>query len=131
MDEFLNYYRHIKHAYRHRHKFMGIANVSKEMLLGYADGVRYFRNAERTTCGGTLTEFTRVNCDDESYWRIYKKPFYSEGTKADVYKELWNEYATEIHSDYSPTGQWFTSDYIVAHLYGNYYKIAERRTIDV
>jgi len=131
MDEFLNYYRHIKHAHKHHYKFIGIATIPKELILEYADRVRFFRGVEQTTRTGTLTEFTRVDCDDESYWRIYKKPFYCEGTKEDVYKELWSEYATEIHSDYSPTGRWFTSDYIVAHLYGNYYKIAERQTIDV
>ena len=97
----------------------------------YRDEVKTGRDIERMNTRARGRDFIIYDKDGEGYTIIYGERATHDGTKAELRAYLWENCATEIYADYSPTGRYFTTSYKVAHLHGNEWKVAEHFSLDI
>lgn len=69
--------------------------------------------------------------DAESLIRIYVDPIEFDGTKEELIEYLWENYARRITKPWDCTGEEYTTKFVVGHLGGNRWKVAEYSSIDV
>ena len=100
------------------------------MYKAHADEIRQIRR--RIKCDNSavvyIMERGKMNEIDRGQWCISRYKW--SGSKRDLIKHLWKEFATTCERDYTPTGLPFTAEFKVAHIAGDEWKIAELIKID-
>lgn len=70
-----------------------------------------------------------IDEDDIAEWQAYDKDL---TLKQWLYERLWEEHASRVSNwAIDCTGEWFTSNYTVAHKYGGIYLVREDQGVDL
>lgn len=108
----------------------GILSFPRIAYKDYRDEVKQGRDIERMHARKS-GDFIIYDTDGEGYTVIYGERAHHDGGKRELLSYLWENCATEIYADYSPTGRYFTTSYKVAHLRGDEWIVAEHFSIDI
>lgn len=123
----------LRTQFRKYHKVRTLKNKTKRQaeMQEWQDDIKTARRRLKGATAGKGYITITYEDDYESWLNIYKEPVEFAGTKQELDRVLWEEYATVINSPYDCTGQPFTSHFKIAHITGNLWKVAEAMGLDV
>ena len=132
-DESLRF--RIKRARRWKAQMKRVKDISEEMKQivkkTYDDEIKSIRYHLSPLGEPPTVRYIFPKDDAESLIRIYVDPIEFEGTKEELIEYLWENYARRITKPWDCTGEEYTTKFVVGHLGGNRWKVAEYSSIDV
>ena len=132
-DESLRF--RIKRARRWKAQMKRVKDISEEMKQivkkTYDDEIKSIRYHLSPLGEPPTVRYIFPKNDAESLIRIYVDPIEFDGTKEELIEYLWENYARRITKPWDCTGEEYTTKFVVGHLGGNRWKVAEYSSIDV
>ena len=132
-DESLRF--RIKRARRWKAQMKRVKDISEEMKQivkkTYDDEIKSIRYHLSPLGEPPTVRYIFPKDDAESLIRIYVDPIEFDGTKEELIEYLWENYARRITKPWDCTGEEYTTKFVVGHLGGNRWKVAEYSSIDV
>lgn len=132
-DESLRF--RIKRARRWKAQIKRVKDISEEMKQivkkTYDDEIKSIRYHLSPLGEPPTVRYIFPKDDAESLIRIYVDPIEFDGTKEELIEYLWENYARRITKPWDCTGEEYTTKFVVGHLGGNRWKVAEYSSIDV
>ena len=132
-DESLRF--RIKRARRWKAQIKRVKDISEEMeqivKKTYDDEIKSIRYHLSPLGEPPTVRYIFPKDDAESLIRIYVDPIEFDGTKEELIEYLWENYARRITKPWDCTGEEYTTKFVVGHLGGNRWKVAEYSSIDV
>ena len=132
-DESLRF--RIKRARRWKAQMKRVKDISEEMKQivkkTYDDEIESIRYHLSPLGEPPTVRYIFPKDDAESLIRIYVDPIEFDGTKEELIEYLWENYARRITKPWDCTGEEYTTKFVVGHLGGNRWKVAEYSSIDV
>ena len=125
----------IKRARRWKAQMKRVKDISEEMKQivkkTYDDEIKSIRYHLSPLGEPPTVRYIFPKDDAESLIRIYVDPIEFDGTKEELIEYLWENYARRITKPWDCTGEEYTTKFVVGHLGGNRWKVAEYSSIDV
>ena len=132
-DESLRF--RIKRARRWKAQIKRVKDINEEMKQivkkTYDDEIKSIRYHLSPLGEPPTVRYIFPKDDAESLIRIYVDPIEFDGTKEELIEYLWENYARRITKPWDCTGEEYTTKFVVGHLGGNRWKVAEYSSIDV